>query len=146
MVEMKNDVSYPLVYSLVTLTLILPVVTATVERVFSAMNIIKNRLRNRIGDQWMNDCLVTYIEKDKFKTIESEEIMQRFQNMKNCRGQLSKISQVWKNKLKFTFFVRFCMTMTITLLYSCLFILLLILINFLLSILFFNIAFFDLNF
>ena len=51
MVEMKNDVSYPLVYSLVTLTLILPVVTATVEKVFSAMNIIKNRLRNRIGDQ-----------------------------------------------------------------------------------------------
>ena len=31
----------------------------------------------------MNDCLVTYIEKDKFKTIESEEIMQQFQNMKN---------------------------------------------------------------
>ena len=92
MVEMKKDVSYPLVYSLVTLTLILLVVTATVERVFSAMNIIKNRLRNRIGDQWMNDCLVTYIEKDKFKTIESEEIKQRFQNMKNCRGQLSKIS------------------------------------------------------
>ena len=92
MVEMKKDVSYPLVYSLVILTLILPVVTATIKRVFSAMNIIKNRLRNRIGDQWMNDCLVTYIEKDKFKTIESEEIMQRFQNMKNCRGQLSKIS------------------------------------------------------
>ena len=63
MVEMKKDVSYPLVYSLVTLTLILPVVTATVKRVFSAMNIIKNRLRNQIGDQWMNDCLVTYIEK-----------------------------------------------------------------------------------
>ena len=56
------------------------------------MNIIKNRLRNQIGDQWMNDCLVTYIEKDIFKTIKCEEIMQRFQNMKNCRGQLSKIS------------------------------------------------------
>ena len=92
MVEIKKDVSYPLVYSLVILTLILPVVTATIKRVFSAMNIIKNRLRNRIGDQWMNDCLVTYIEKDKFKTIESEEIMQQFQNMKNYRGQLSKIS------------------------------------------------------
>ncbi|KAL4613890.1 hypothetical protein ACB092_07G014500 [Castanea dentata] len=92
MVEMKKNVSYPLVYSLVTLALILPVATATVERAFSAMNIIKNRLRNRIGDQWMNDCLVTYIEKDIFKTIECEEIMQRFQNMKNRRGQLSKIS------------------------------------------------------
>ena len=51
MVEMKKNVSYPLVYSLVTLTLILLVVTATVERAFSAMNIIKNRLRNQIGDQ-----------------------------------------------------------------------------------------------
>ena len=84
MVEMKNNVSYPLVYSLVTLALILLVATSTVERVFSAMNIIKNRLRNKIGDQWMNDCLVTYIEKDIFKTIKCEEIMQQFQNMKNC--------------------------------------------------------------
>ena len=50
MVEMKNDVSYPLVYSLVTLTLILPVATATIERTFSAMNIIKNRLRNQKGE------------------------------------------------------------------------------------------------
>jgi hypothetical protein len=36
----------------------------------------------------MNDCLITYIEKDIFKTI-NEEIMQRFQGMKTCRGQLN---------------------------------------------------------
>ena len=83
MVEMKKNVLYPLVYSLVTLALILLVATATIERAFSTINIIKNRLRNQIGDQWMNDCLVTYIEKDIFKTIKCEEIMQRFQNMKN---------------------------------------------------------------
>ena len=83
MVEMKKNVSYLLVYSLVTLTLILLVATATVERAFSAMNIIKNRLCNQIGNQWMNDCLVTYIEKDIFKIIKCEEIMQWFQNMKN---------------------------------------------------------------
>ena len=82
-VEMKKNVSYPLVYSLVTLALILLVTTATVERAFSAMNIIKNRSHNQIGNQWMNNCLVTYIEKDIFKTIKCEEIMQRFQNMKN---------------------------------------------------------------
>ena len=63
---------YSLVYSLVTLTLILLVTTATVEIVFLTMNIIKNRLRNQIRDQWMNDCLVTYIEKDIFKTIKRE--------------------------------------------------------------------------
>ena len=80
---MKKNVSYPLVYSLVTLALILLVATTTVKRAFSALNIIKNRLRNQIGDKWMNDCLITYIEKDIFKTIKCEEIVQRFQNMKN---------------------------------------------------------------
>ena len=44
MVEMKKNISYPLVYSLVTLAI------ATVKRAFSTMNIIKNRLRNQIGD------------------------------------------------------------------------------------------------
>ena len=92
MVEMKKDVSYPLVYSLVTLALILLVATATVERAFLVMNIIKNWLRNWIGDQWMNDYLVTYTEKDIFKTIKCEKIMQRFQNMKNRWGQLSKLN------------------------------------------------------
>ena len=76
----------------------------------------------------MNDCLITYIEKDILKTIKCEEIMQWFQNMKNRRGQLNKISYVWKNKLKFTFYVRFLMTITLS--YSYLLILLLILINF----------------
>ena len=41
-VEMKKNVLYPLVYSLVTLALILLVAIATVKRAFSAMNIIKN--------------------------------------------------------------------------------------------------------
>ena len=72
---MKKNISYPLIYSLVTLVLILLIATTNVERDFSAMNIIKNRLRNRIGDQWMNDYLVTYIEKDIFKTTECEKIM-----------------------------------------------------------------------
>ena len=83
MVEMKKNVSYPLVYLLVTLALILLVAIVTVEKAFPTMNIIKNRLRNKLGDQWMNDCLVTYIEKDIFKAIKCEEIMQWFQNMKN---------------------------------------------------------------
>ncbi|XP_028054201.1 uncharacterized protein LOC114258446 [Camellia sinensis] len=48
MAESGRDKVYPLVYLLLTLALILLVATATVERVFSAMNIVKNRLRNRI--------------------------------------------------------------------------------------------------
>nr|XP_027083508.1 uncharacterized protein LOC113705799 [Coffea arabica] len=66
----------------------LGIATASVERVFSAMNIVKTDLRNKMGDEWMNDCLVVYIEKDIFATIENEQILQRFQRMKTRRMQL----------------------------------------------------------
>ena len=79
---------YPLVYLLVKLALTFLVATATVKRSFSAMKYIKNELRNRMGDQWMNDCLIVYIEKDVACSINNEIIMQRFQNMKTRRRQL----------------------------------------------------------
>jgi hypothetical protein len=41
-----------LVYRLIELALILPVATATVERAFSAMKIIKTELRNKMGNCW----------------------------------------------------------------------------------------------
>ena len=74
MIETKRNQVYPLVYLLLTLALILPVATASVERVFSAMNIVKNRLRNRMGDEWMNDNLIVYIEKDIFDKVDNEVI------------------------------------------------------------------------
>ena len=52
------------------------------------MKYIKNELRNRMRDQWMNDYLVVYIEKDVACRIDNETIMQRFQNMKTRRRQL----------------------------------------------------------
>ncbi|KAM6551043.1 hypothetical protein CsatB_000851 [Cannabis sativa] len=88
MVHTRRNGVYPLVYRLVTLSLLLPVVTATVERVFSAMNIVKNRLRNRMGNQLMNDSLLVYIEKDVFSLVDNEPIMQRFQAMKKRQGRL----------------------------------------------------------
>ncbi|XP_042467455.1 uncharacterized protein LOC122050630 [Zingiber officinale] len=39
------------------LALVLPVATASVEQVFSAMKIVKTDLHNRMGDEWMNDSL-----------------------------------------------------------------------------------------
>jgi hAT family C-terminal dimerisation region len=75
-------------YLLLKLALFLPVATTTVERAFSAMNIIKIKLRNRMCDSLMNDCLVTYIEKDIFDTISNEEIMQNNQKMKTRRQNM----------------------------------------------------------
>ncbi|KAI5334374.1 hypothetical protein L3X38_024507 [Prunus dulcis] len=50
LVETKKDKPYPLVYLLIKLALTLPVATASVEREFSAMNIVKNRMLNRMRD------------------------------------------------------------------------------------------------
>jgi hypothetical protein len=72
----------------VTLALTLPVATVTVERAFSAMKIVKNRLHSRMSDQWMNDSFIVYIEKDIFHRINNEAIMQRFQNIKTRQNQL----------------------------------------------------------
>ena len=88
LVSTRKHETYPLVYLLVKLALILPVAIVTVERSFSIMKYIKNKLHNRMGDQWMNNCLVVYIEKDVAYSINNETIMQRFQNMKTCRRQL----------------------------------------------------------
>lgn len=88
MVETKKDQVYLLVFFLITLALILPVATATVERVFFGMNIVKNRLRNRMRDQLMNDNLIVYVEKDIFDSIDNKVFIQHFQSMKPRRVQL----------------------------------------------------------
>ncbi|XP_048422930.1 zinc finger MYM-type protein 1-like [Pyrus x bretschneideri] len=51
MVEKGLHRTFAYVYLLVQLALVLPVATASVERAFSAMNIIKGPLRNKMGDQ-----------------------------------------------------------------------------------------------
>ena len=79
-------------YLLVKLVLTLLVASVTVEISFSAMKHIKNELRNRIGDQWMNNCLIVYIEKDGACSIDNETIMQRFQNIKMNLVQKMKLA------------------------------------------------------
>ena len=75
LVSTRRHETYPLVYFLVKLVLTLLVATATVERSFSARKYIKNELRNRMGDRWMNDYLIVYIEKDVACSIDNETIM-----------------------------------------------------------------------
>ncbi|XP_022849925.1 uncharacterized protein LOC111372020 [Olea europaea var. sylvestris] len=66
LVETGSSCYFLLVYRMITLVLILSVATASVERVFSAMNLIKNDLRNEMEDELLNDNLVVYMEKDLF--------------------------------------------------------------------------------
>ncbi|XP_047251345.1 uncharacterized protein LOC124886568 [Capsicum annuum] len=85
LVEANLVETYSFVYLLVKLTLILPVATATAERAFSFIKSIKNEVRNSIDDQYLNDCLVCYIERDVFANVSNDVIVDRFQNMKTRR-------------------------------------------------------------
>ncbi|XP_057523981.1 uncharacterized protein LOC130803796 [Amaranthus tricolor] len=78
-VDMRNDDRFALV---------LPVATAYSGESFSALNTVKTKLRKKMGDQWMNDCLVTFIEKDLFSSISNVLITRQFQDMKTCRNRL----------------------------------------------------------
>ncbi|KAL8507203.1 hypothetical protein ACS0TY_017928 [Phlomoides rotata] len=82
LVETNIHEIYRLVYLLIKTVLILPVATASVEKAFSTMTYVKNKLQNSIGDQILNDCLVTYIERDVFSKISNDDILNHFQNMK----------------------------------------------------------------
>jgi hypothetical protein len=88
MIKTKKNLIFPLVYMLIKLSLPLPVATVIVEKVFSALHVVKSRLRNRMGDKWMNDSLIVYIEKNIFDEIDNEVIVKRFQNIKTRREQL----------------------------------------------------------
>jgi hypothetical protein len=82
LVQIKKSIKHDIVYKLLKLVLVLPVATATVERVFSSMNYVKNKLKNRMRDQYLNDCLVTFIERDFFLQVKDDDIIKRFQEMK----------------------------------------------------------------
>ncbi|GKC14074.1 zinc finger MYM-type protein 1-like protein [Tanacetum coccineum] len=69
---------YYLVDRLIRLVLTLPVSTASVERAFSAMKIVKNRLRNKMGDVFLSDNLVLYIEKDIAETFSLDSVLDDF--------------------------------------------------------------------
>nr|XP_045089955.1 zinc finger MYM-type protein 1 [Aegilops tauschii subsp. strangulata] len=87
MVDTRKHLSYPLVYRLLKLALTLPVATATVERCFSAMKIVKNALRNKIGDDYLSHSLICFVEKGLLDEITNEVIVDRFHKMKDRRGK-----------------------------------------------------------
>ncbi|XP_072147524.1 uncharacterized protein [Setaria viridis] len=88
MVQTGRDTAFPLMYRLIELALILPVTTTTIERAFSAMNIIKTERRNKMNNDWLNSSMMCYIERDLFASIEDEKILKRFQGLRNRKMNL----------------------------------------------------------
>jgi hypothetical protein len=90
MVDTTKRTSFPLVYRLLKLVLVLSITTASVERYFSAMNIVKTMLRNRIWDGFMNDCIICFVEPEFLATIPTDDVIVRFHKMEdsNRRGKI----------------------------------------------------------
>jgi len=88
MVEVKKHIIYPKVYLLLKLALILPVATASAERAFSAMKLVKTDICNKMGDKFLSDSLVSYIEKNVLEKFDNDAIIAKFQAMKARRIQL----------------------------------------------------------
>ena len=74
---------YFLIDRLIRLVLTLPISRATTERAFSAMKLLKTRLRNRIEDAFLADNMIVYIEKEIVGNFTVEMIMDEFYSMKN---------------------------------------------------------------
>lgn len=86
LVETRKSVIYRLVYLLLRLVLTLPVSTATGERFFSAMKLIKGYLRTTMGDGMLTDLMTVYIEKNISKSISNQQILEFYVDMDNRRG------------------------------------------------------------
>jgi hypothetical protein len=56
----------------------LPVVTASVKKAFSSMNFVKNRLRNRMNDGLLNDCLITFINQGVVLNVKEKDTINSF--------------------------------------------------------------------
>jgi hypothetical protein len=96
MVQSDRHVVFLFVYHLIELALVLPVTTTFVERAFSSINIIKTKLRNKTVDEWLNHCMMCYIERDIFTSIEDAKILDYFQDMRTRRVNLSRISGMYQ--------------------------------------------------
>jgi hypothetical protein len=93
MIETEKHMIFPLVYKLIELALLLLVSTASVERAFSAMKIMKSKLRNGIWGEWFNHLMVCYIERELFNALDNTTIARQFQSIKTQKMSLPHVRQ-----------------------------------------------------
>ncbi|XP_074576695.1 uncharacterized protein LOC141833211 [Curcuma longa] len=88
LVKTGRHVAYTLIYRLLHLLITLPVSTASAERVFSALKIVKTRLRNKIEDDFLRNALLVNVEKEIARKFSYDDIITCFKNMKSRRADL----------------------------------------------------------
>ncbi|XP_073119736.1 uncharacterized protein [Henckelia pumila] len=86
--ETKKSKIYFMIDRLIRLVLTLPVSTATTERAFSGMKLLKTQLRNKMEQEYLNNAMILYIEREIARNIDLEYIIDRFDLLKNRRLRL----------------------------------------------------------
>lgn len=84
---LENDLSYSYseVLGACIIFLTLPVTVATAERSFSKLKIIKNYLRNSMGQNRLSNIAVLNIEQQRTKELSLDKIITDFSNLKARR-------------------------------------------------------------
>ena len=72
-IHQKNK--YPLIKRLLKLVSVIPSSTATCERNFSALSFIKNKRRNKLGVEFLDDLMLSFLEKDLVNKILCDDIL-----------------------------------------------------------------------
>jgi hypothetical protein len=85
LVSTEKSTIYQFVFRVIVLVLTLSVSTVTTKRAFSAMNIVKTRLCNKIEDEFLVDSLMVYIEREVVATISIYSIIDGFRDLKTRR-------------------------------------------------------------
>ena len=71
------------------LVLTIPVSTATTKIAFSAMNIVKNRIRSKMEDEFLDDCMLLHIEKEYADSIDNAVVIEDFESLSNRKVKFS---------------------------------------------------------
>ena len=64
--DVCNALCFPKIRKLLTIFATLPVSTATAERSFSVLKLLKSNLRSRMGDERLSSLTLAYIYSDSF--------------------------------------------------------------------------------
>ena len=104
---------FPQMFSLMNILLAIPMSTATVERSFSQMKLVKNRLRNRLSDVSLPQLMRIAIEGPELTDINFEEILDIFaqQNRRISYNNFSNSIFIgYRPVLKFSFCLFACLS------------------------------------
>ena len=95
---------FPQLFKLIRLVLTLPILTATTERAFSALKILKTRLRTSIGDDWMVDLMIINIEKTIAQSLDINDIINFLSGDVSSRSPILSIKKIkFDHLLKFEY-------------------------------------------